>query len=97
MSVVRPDDVRVVLAEFLSNQATAAGVYEAEDLADDFDILGAGLIDSIGFLGLMLVMQESFGQEIDFDTLDPEEMTLVGPLCRFVAEQANCVCAEPSA
>ncbi len=89
MSVVRPDDVRVVLAEFLSNQATAGGVYEADDLADDFDVLEAGLIDSLGFLGLMLVMQESFGGEIDFDTLDPEEMTIVGPLCRFVAAQAN--------
>ncbi len=89
MSAIRSDDVRVVLAEFLSNQATAGAVYEAEDLADDFDVLEAGLIDSLGFLGLMLAMQESFGVGIDFDTLDPEVMTVVGPLCRFVAAQAN--------
>jgi hypothetical protein len=31
--------------------------------------------------------QEHCGCEIDFDALDPERMTVVGPLCDFVSSQ----------
>lgn len=30
---------------------------------------------------------EHFDREIDFENLDPEQMTLIGPLCLFVSEQ----------
>ena len=47
------------------------------------------MIDSIGLLNLIAAIQEFAGREIDFELLDPEEMTIVGPLCRFVSEQVS--------
>jgi acyl carrier protein len=43
------------------------------------------MVDSLGLLELMTALQEHCGREIDFDALDPEQMTVVGPLCNFVA------------
>jgi acyl carrier protein len=47
------------------------------------------MIDSIGLLDLVAAIQEFAGREIDFEILDPEEMTIVGSLCRFVSEQVS--------
>jgi acyl carrier protein len=60
-----------------------------EDLHEDCDLLLSGLIDSIGLLDLVRAIEEFVGREIDFESLDSEEMTIVGPLCRFVSEQVN--------
>ena len=80
--------VRAVLVEFLTSQV-ATGVGEHMDLRDDLDLLSTGMIDSLGFLALMTVMHDAFGQHIDFEALDPDEMGLVGPFCAFVAQQAQ--------
>jgi len=47
------------------------------------------MIDSIGLLELMEALREFSGNDIDFEVLDPEEMTIVGPLCRFVSQQTS--------
>jgi len=57
------------------------------DLPDDCDLLLSGYVDSLGLLELMTAIQDYFGREIDFDELDAEQMTIVGPLKRFVAEK----------
>jgi acyl carrier protein len=57
------------------------------DLPDDCDLLLSGYVDSLGLLELMTAIQDHFGREIDFDELDAEQMTIVGPLKRFVAEK----------
>jgi acyl carrier protein len=57
------------------------------DLSDDCDLLLSGYVDSLGLLELMTAIQDHFGREIDFDELDAEQMTIVGPLKRFVAEK----------
>jgi acyl carrier protein len=41
----------------------------------------------LGLLDLITAFQEHCGREIDFDALDPEQMTVVGPLCDFVSAQ----------
>jgi acyl carrier protein len=45
------------------------------------------MIDSLGLLDLMSAIQQHCQQEIDFEALDPEQLTVVGPLCRYVSEQ----------
>ena len=56
-------------------------------LTDDCDLLLSGFVDSLGLLELMTALQDHFGREIDFGELDAEQMTIVGPLRKFVAEQ----------
>jgi acyl carrier protein len=50
-------------------------------------LLLSGFVDSLGLLELMTALQDQFGREIDFDELDAEQMTIVGPLKKFVAAQ----------
>ena len=88
MNEPTPADVRVFLKEHLDRKLTANGRTAVQDLPDNCDLLLSGIIDSIGLLELVTALQTFAGREIDFEILDPEEMTIVGPLCRFVSEQA---------
>src|SRR5437762_982190 len=56
---------------------------------DSCDLLLSGVIDSLGLVELMTALQERCGREIDFDALDPEQMTKVGPLCDFEIGRAH--------
>lgn len=60
-----------------------------EDLGDGCDLLLSGLIDSLGLLELTAALDDYCGFELDFESLDPEQMTVVGPLCEFVATQVR--------
>ena len=87
MIVVSPQEVRVVLASFISTRSNGQGMNFSGDLSEDCDLLLSGMIDSLGLLEMISALNDHFGQEIDFEMLDPEHMTIVGPLCDFVAEQ----------
>jgi len=89
MSTVTPTDVRLFLKDYLNCKLQQAGRGKCEDLPDDCDLLLSGMIDSIGLLELMEAFREFSGRDIDFEILDPEEMTIVGPLCRFMSEQLS--------
>lgn len=57
------------------------------DLPDDFDLHAEGVVDSLGFLELITEIEIRIGCEIDFEGLDPELLTRVGPLARYIAER----------
>ena len=82
------DDVRALVLAECSDALAAVGADPAT-LADDFDLRANGVIDSLGFLELITALEERLGVEIDFEALDPAELTVVGPLARFVAAQAG--------
>jgi acyl carrier protein len=89
MSALTSTDVRMFLKDYLGRKLAANGRGACEDLPEDCDLFLSGMIDSIGLLDLVAAIQEFAGREIDFEILDPEEMTVVGPLCRFVSEQVS--------
>jgi len=98
MSDLTPADVRKFLHNYLGRKLEANGRGALADLPEDCDLLQSGVIDdSLGFLDLLVAIQEFAGRDIDFDVLDPEEMSIVGPLCRFVSEQTAAVPGEPHA
>lgn len=88
MSEVTAAQVRGYIAEKLDEELRAAGADPAA-LPDDYDLHGAGVIDSFGILELIGGLEELFGLEIDFEALDPEELTLVGPFSRYVEAQSR--------
>jgi acyl carrier protein len=90
------DEIRaLVLAECA--EALAAVGADLAAVPDDFDLRAHGVIDSLGFLELITALEERLGAEIDFEALDPAELTVVGPLSRFVAAQvAGAAAADPS-
>jgi acyl carrier protein len=87
MNAVTPDAVQDFLREYVAKSLREQGREVPADLSDDCDLLLSGYVDSLGLLELMTAIQEHFGREIDFDELDAEQMTIVGPLKRFVAEK----------
>ena len=58
-----------------------------EALADDFDFLLNGVIDSFGILEMISALEEAFQIELDLAALDAEQITVLGPLSRYVAER----------
>ena len=82
-----PDSVRVFVADFLNRKLRDRGQGPLNDLPDDYDVLLSGVLDSLAFVEMMMGAGEHFVGEIDFENLDPEKMTIVGPLCLFVSEQ----------
>jgi acyl carrier protein len=90
MSVLTREDVRTFLSDQLARQLGTQGRdVSANGLQDDCDLLLSGKIDSLGLLELTAALDDYCGFEIDFETLDPEHMTIVGPLCDFVVAQAG--------
>jgi acyl carrier protein len=87
MSAVSPGDVRIFLRGFIQKRLAAQGQDPLDELPDDCDLLLSGVIDSLGLLELVTAVNEHYGREIDFEDLDPEQMTIVGPLCDFVADR----------
>jgi acyl carrier protein len=81
-----PESVRLFLITYLEGKTRGQGSH-IEHLHEDCDLLLDGWIDSFGLLQLMAAFRERYGREIDFDGLPPEEMTVVGPLCRYVSTQ----------
>ena len=87
MNSATPENVRVFVADFLNRKLKDRGRGPLSDLPDDFDMLLSGALDSLAFVEMMMAAGEHFVGEIDFESLDPEKMTVLGPLCVFVSEQ----------
>ena len=87
MSVVDPAAVRAAVLDILAEPLADAGLAPAE-LTDDFDLLTSGLIDSLGVIELIVDVNERFGLDIDFEQLDPEGLTILGPFSRYVARMS---------
>ncbi len=56
---------------------------------DNFDFLLSGVVDSFGILEMVSSIEQQFGIELDLASLDAEQMTILGPLSRYVAETAK--------
>ncbi len=83
-------EVHGVLIDQVAQQLGAQGrEISADDLGEDCDLLMSGLIDSLGLLELTAALDDYVGFELDYEELDPERMTIVGPLCEFVVAQAT--------
>ncbi len=67
----------------------AARQLTPNEVLDDFDLLMEGVIDSFGIVDLFAAVEERFGLAIDFDGLDADNLTVLGPLCRYIGEQSR--------
>ena len=84
MTALTPHAVAAFVRRALADELAAAGV-PPEAVGDAFDLHGSGIIDSFGVLELIGDVEDHFGIEVDFEAMDPEELTVVGPFSRYVA------------
>ena len=80
MNRVSAADVRAFVIQSLGLPA---------DTPDDFDLLTRGVIDSFGVIELITDVNEHFELDIDFEELDPEGLTIIGPFSAYVARMSE--------
>ena len=85
---ITPEIVRQFLLVRYLERIETLGLNSAE-VPDDFDLLLSGVIDSFGILEMISTLEEEFQVKLDLAALDAEQMTIVGPLSRFVASNAK--------
>jgi acyl carrier protein len=88
MAEIRTENVRAFLVGLYVDQIRGKG-FEPNDLPDDFDFLVKGVIDSLGVLQMVGELEKNFQIELDMSNLDPEQLTVLGPLSHYVAEAAG--------
>ena len=56
---------------------------------DETDLISTGLIDSFGFVELILFIEKETGYRVDLNGADPEEFTILRGLCNHVMRGVN--------
>ena len=85
MNKPTPGQVREFLLGKYSEPIKALGL-EQTVVPDDFDLLTNGVVDSFGILEMITAIEEQFNLQLDMANLDAEQLTILGPLCRYVAD-----------
>jgi uncharacterized protein len=83
MSLHTDYKVREYLISLYKNQIQARGL-SPDKIPDSFDLLKEGIIDSLGIMELVTSLEGHFGHTIDFEELDAEHMTIIGPLTAHI-------------
>jgi len=88
MRHVSAAEVRAVILDHVAPYLEARGL-KPEQVADDFDLLTEGIIDSMGILALIAMIESHFEIKVDMEDLDPEHLTVVGPLSRYFEQKSR--------
>lgn len=88
MREITPESIRQFLISHYEASLLAMNL-DPETLPDDFDFLIQGIVDSFGILEMISAIEDEFRVQLDMATLDAEQITILGPLSRYVAEHAR--------
>lgn len=83
MSLFTDYKVRDYIISLYKTSITERGL-APDQIPDDFDLLLEGIIDSLGIMELVTALETHFGRTIDFEELDAEQMTILGPLSMHI-------------
>ncbi len=85
-------DVRAFVIADLADAFRDRGV-EPAAVGDDYDLVTNGIIDSFGLLELIAAVNDGFGLDIDFEDIDPEDLTIIGRFSEYVAASTRSAAA----
>lgn len=88
MSESATPEVRQAVLRFVAEGLELQSI-RVDQVAEDFDLLTEGVLDSFGLLELIASLEQRFGVELDFDDVDPDELTVFGPFCRYVESKVT--------
>jgi acyl carrier protein len=60
------------------------GDFADPEINENTDLMAAGLLDSFGFVDLLLYLESQTGAKVDLTEVDPSEFTVVKSLCNVV-------------
>jgi acyl carrier protein len=87
MSRPSAEQARHAVLDACAEPLRAAGI-DPDGVGDDFDLRASGVIDSLGFLALVVELEHVLGVELDLEAADPARMTVVGEIVTLVSAQA---------
>ncbi|MFL5834720.1 MAG: acyl carrier protein [Solirubrobacterales bacterium] len=79
-------EARARILEFCGSALAAYGI-DPGAAGDDLDLRASGAIDSLGFVELVVMLEEAFEVELELEDIDPEALTVLGPLSEHVGAQ----------
>ena len=88
MHDINPAKVRSFLLTKYAEALSLSGL-QADEVPDSFDFLLSGIIDSFGILEMVSSIEDEFHIQLDMAALDAEQITILGPLCQYVAGNSN--------
>lgn len=71
--------MKAIIVSCLESQVGVWGPLGAE-LPDTFNFISEGVIDSFGFVQLLADLEDRLGLPVDLSSLDPDDLTVLGPL-----------------
>jgi acyl carrier protein len=77
-------EVRALILEACGPVLADFGI-TPESASGDLDLRGSGMIDSLGFVEVIVELEERLGIEIDLEDIDPEQITVLDPLAAHIA------------
>ena len=88
MTRLKASDIRIYLLEYFALNIAAVGL-DPKALGDNFDFLRAGVIDSLGVLEMISAVENRFKISVDFEMMNPADLTVLDKFSSFVAENAS--------
>lgn len=76
------------ITEWVKRGRSTNGV-DVPDFSEDTDLIAAGILDSRGFIEMMLEVEQQTGNRIDLNDIDPSEFTTIKGLCRCATSQVS--------
>ncbi len=84
MTVLTEAALLTMVVGWLRRQAIARQTASG-DVTLETDLVGTGLVDSLGMVDLILYLEHESGLRIDLAEADPAQFTTVRGLCKLVA------------
>lgn len=81
--VPRLAEVRALILEACGPAVADFGI-TPENAPADLDLRGSGMIDSLGFVEVIVELEEKLEVELDLEDMDPEQITVLDPLASYI-------------
>ena len=88
MTKITSDQVRRFLLMKYGRSIRELGL-DPPEIQDSFDFLLSGVIDSFGILEMVSSIEDEFHIRLDLAALEAEQITILGPLSQYVAENGR--------
>ena len=85
MGAIGEEDLIRRAKEWIRQQNEHACLATVE-VTEDIDLLSSGVLDSMGFIELMLFLETVIGEKIDLSDVDPDDFTTI----RGLAQKDHC-------
>jgi acyl carrier protein len=86
MQTATVDAIREAILGGLNEQLAAKGLTPS-DIPPSFDLLLEGVIDSFGVVEIIMMLEQRYGFEFDFDELPADDLTRIGALAEYVGRK----------